>query len=152
MALQATTYEVDSAIQKAFSDYMATQPIQPRIIWDNVGFNPANDATAVTSTDPQVTGKGWIVFSLEHATGEITALGYRANRHFGTLRASIFFETNKGRIRSTSKIADQILAFMQLTDIAGVRKTFPRKETLGSDLKGWWQVQVLADFNYDILR
>ena len=152
MPIAAATYEVDSSIQKAFSDFMVTQPIQPKIIWDNVGFNPANDATPVTSTDPQVTGKGWILFQLLHAEGEIAALGTTINRHVGVLGASIYFETNRGRIRSTSKIADQILNFYQTVDVAGVRKYNPRKVAVGSDRQGWWQVNVLADFQYDIKR
>ena len=132
---------------------MVTQAIQPTIIWDNVGFNPANDAVAVTSTDPVVTGKAWILFQILHEDGAIAALGSQMNRHEGILGASIFFETNRGRQRSTSKIADQILEYFQtVDDPAGVRKTFPRKETVGSDTVGWWQVNVLADFQYDILR
>jgi len=152
MAIQATTYEVDSSIQKAFSDFMATQPIQPIIIWDNVGFNPANDATPVKSSDPQVTGKGWILFQLLHADGLIAALGTTMNRHSGILGASVYFETNKGRIRSTAKIADQILDFYQTVEVLGVRKTNPRKAVIASDRQGWWQVNVLADFQYDIIR
>jgi hypothetical protein len=152
MAIAATTYAVDTSIQKAFSDFMATQAIQPKIIWDNVGFNPANDASAVVSTDPQVTGKGWILFELLHNDGQIAALATTMNRHEGFLVASIFFETNRGRIRSTSKIADQILNFYQTVDIAGVLKRNPRKDTVGTDRQGWWQVNVLADFQYDVIR
>jgi hypothetical protein len=152
MAIQSTTWEVDASIQRAFYDFMVLQPIQPKIIWDNVGFAPANDATAVVSTDTQVTGKGWILFEVLHDEGEIAALGTTMNRHEGTLSASIYFETNRGRVRSTAKIADQILDFYQTVDVAGVLKRFPRKETIGSDLQGWWQVNVLADFQYDIVR
>lgn len=152
MPIALTTWEVDSSIQKAFYDFMQLQAIQPTIIWDNVGFNPANDAVPVTSTDAQVTGKGWILFQVLHGDGEIAALGTLMNRHEGILSAAIFFETNRGRIRSSAKIADQILDFYQTVDIAGVRKMSPRKETVGSDSVGWWQVNTLADFQYDILR
>jgi len=152
MAIQATTYEVDSSIQQAFSNFMATQPIRPTIIWDNMGFNPANDAVPVSSDDAQVSGKGWILFELLHAYGEIAALGTTMNRHIGVLGASVYFETNRGRIRSTAKIADQILNFYQTVDIPGVRKSSPRKVAIGSDRQGWWQVNVLANFEYDIIR
>ena len=153
MPIQANTWEVDASIQEAFSNFMATQAIRPVIIYDNVGFNPVNDAVPVVSTDPLVTGKSWILFQLLHADGEIAALGTKMNRHFGILGASIYFETNKGRKRSTSKIADQILDYYQtVDDPAGVLKFNPRKVTVGSDQKGWWQVNVLADFQYDIIR
>lgn len=131
---------------------MSTQPIQPVIIYDNEGFNPANDAAKVVTTDPQVTGKGWILFQVLHSDGEIAALGTSINRHSGILGAAVYFENNKGRIRSSSKIADQILNFFQTVDVAGVRKTSPRKVAVGSDRQGWWQVNVLADFQYDIKR
>ena len=153
MALQATTYAVDSLIQKAFSDFQLTQAIRPKITWDNVGFNPANDATAVVSSDSQVTGKGWILFQVLHADGLIAALGTRMFRHIGILAASIYFETNRGRIRTTGKIDDQVLDYYQtVDDPAGVLKLNPRKVAVGSDQQGWWQVDVFADFQYDIIR
>ena len=145
------TYDAVEAMQDAFVTFWGTQDIQPPLAYDNVDLDVANEDLTMTSTDPDVSGEGYSLIQVIHATGEIAALGTKRQRQIGVMNIAVYVETNKGRKRSAGKIADQALNFFQTENIAGVTFQNPRMNEVGNDGR-WWLVNVTTDFIYDIVR
>lgn len=151
LAVKLTTWEVVEDMQQAFNVFWATQPIQPKISYDNVAEDVVNEDLTMVSSDLEVEGEGWLFLQVLHATGNIAALGTKRFRQIGVMSTSIYVENNKGRKRTGSKIADQALNFFQTTLVAGVTFQNQRINEVGSSGR-WWVINVLADFLYDIDR
>ena len=152
MPAAANTYEAVDDLQSSFNTYWATQPIRPLLGWDGVAVDAVKDDLTITSSDPEVQGEGYVLVSVNHADGIIAAQGTRFFRQIGVFSAAVFVATNRGRVRTAGKIADQALAFMQQEQpntFAVFRS--PRINEIGPDGR-WWRVDVLTDFEYDIFR
>jgi len=147
----SNTYDAVEAMQDAFTDFWGNQTIQPKLSYDNVDLDvPGTDLT-MTSSDSDVSGEGFALVQVVHATGNIAALGTKMFRQIGIMNIAIYVETNKGRKRAGGKIADQALDFFQTENIAGVTFQNPRMNEVGNDGR-WYQVNVTSDFLYDIVR
>jgi hypothetical protein len=147
----STTWEVVESLQVAFNTYWQARPIVTFLSWDNVPTDVVKSNLTVVSSDPVVSGEAMVLVQIQHAAGFIAALGTRRHRQVGIMSAAVYVEKGRGRIRTAGKIADQALNFFQTQNVPGVSFRDPRIVEVGGDGK-WWQVNVLAEFQYDILR
>ena len=151
LPLYAKTWEVVESMQVAFNTYWLAQPIVTVLTWDNTPLDVVKYPPTITSSDAAVSGEAYGLVQIQHADGQIAALGTRRFRQVGVMSAAFFVQNALGRLRTAGKIADQALAFFQTQNVAGVTFRNPRLQEVGADGR-WWQVNVLADFQYDILR
>lgn len=147
----STSWEAVQALQGAFSTYWTGLPLRTVVVYDNEGNDPVANAVPITSNDPQVSGEGILLIQVLHADGKISALGTKMHRMSGLMVGTLYVENGRGRVRTAGKLSDSVLNFFQTENVAGVTFRNSRLNEVGPSGR-WWQVNVLADFQYDIVR
>lgn len=145
------TYDAVQAMQGAFHTYWSALTVRTNVVYDNLVDDPVRDAKPIVSDDPLVFGEGNLIIQVLHADGTIASLGTLLHRQIGIMSGALYVENGRGRIRTAGKLSDSVLKFFQTQNIAGVRFNNPRINEVGPDGR-WWQVNVLVDFQYDIVR
>jgi len=146
-----TTTDAVAAMQAAFNTYWGALSVRTVITWDNVPLDTVEADLSITSDDPEVFGEGYLLLQVQHADGSIAALGTKHFRQVGIMSGALYVENGRGRVRTVGKLGDSVLRFFQVTNVAGVTFQNPRLQEVGADGR-WWQVNILADFQYDIVR
>jgi len=147
-----TGWEAVQAMQAAFDAYWTALTVRTGVVvYDNVGNDPIDNAVPIISDDPLVSGEGILLVQVQHADGNIAALGTKMQRQLGIMSGALYVENGRGRVRTAGKLADSALNFFQTTNVAGVTFMNSRLNEVGPDGR-WWQVNILADFQYDIIR
>lgn len=146
-----TGWEAVQAMQAAFDAYWSARLLRTIVVYDNVGNDPVEKAVAIVSNDPLVFGEALLLVQVQHADGSIAALGTKKHRQMGIMSGALYVENGRGRVRTAGKLADSVLNFFQTTNVAGVTFMNPRLNEVGPDGR-WWQVNIMADFQYDIIR
>ena len=151
LPVYTTSDAAADAMYDAFNAFWAVQPIRPKLTYDNIVEDAVDNDLTIVSSDPIVVGEGYVRIEVLHAAGQIAALGTKRHRQFGIFTAEVYAEMNIGRKRSAGRIADQALRFFQVMFVDGVTFQDPRINEVGNTGR-WWQVNVLADFIYDLSR
>lgn len=146
MMLGSTPEAVDN-MQNTFRTFWSAQTIQPKIAFDNVDFDNLNEDLTVTGLNAE----SFVLLQVIHATGEIAALATKMHRQIGILQVVVYADANSGRERAAGLVADQALRFLQAETIPNVRLRNPGMNEVGASGK-WWQINVSAEFSYDINR
>ena len=120
-------------------------------MFDNVGDDPVANTRPVVSNDPVVSGEAVLVLQITHTDGGIAALGTRRFRMGGLIAGRLFVETGRGRVRTSGKLGDSVLAFLQTHNVPGFVFSDQRLSEVGVSGR-WWQVNIVANFQYDIVR
>lgn len=113
------------------------------IAWPGVGFDPPTDGSSWV----RVTTRGVDAFQAGLAVGA----GARRFRHAGMVFGQVFVaDTPTGGAKEAAlALADDFAAIFREADIAGFRFRAPRADDVGSDGHGWYQVNVLTEFERD---
>lgn len=151
LPVYSTTWEADQAMQSAFNTYWTALTVRSSLTWDNVPLDTIKDPVPLISDDPLVSGEGFGVVQIQHADGRIASLGTQHFRAIGIMSVALYVENGRGRRRTSAILADNALRFFQVTNVEGVTFASPRKNEVGSDGR-WWLTNILADFQYDVIR
>lgn len=125
------------AIRKLFADQWVNNT---PVAYDDVPF-----------TIPET--KTWVRLNISHIDGYQSSigspLGNRFRRH-GLINAQIFQPQGQGSIDARKK-ADFIIPIFQGKQISGITFYDVQAREIGNDGAGWYQINVLSKFYYDVI-
>ena len=123
-------------IRKIFSDAWGATT---KVAYDDVVFTPP------VST--------WVRFNLSHFDGYQASIGSPNSNKFrrhGLINAQIFQPQGQGSVDARKK-AYLIIPIFQGKQISGITFHDVQARDIGNDGAGWYQINVLSKFYYDVI-
>lgn len=95
----------------------------------------------------------WVRFNIQHNTGNQASIGSPSSNYFrreGIIFASCFTKAEGGN-KTALEMADDVINIFQGQDADGIHYYNCSVREIGQDQQGWYQVNCLISFRYDII-
>lgn len=129
-----------ATIRKAFKDVWGTTT---KVAYDDVPDKEIPPSPAST----------WVRLNIAHVDGYQASIGSPSSNKFrreGLINGQIFQPQGQGSLDARKK-ADLIIAIFQGKQISGITFYDVQAREIGNDGAGWYQINVLSKFYYDVI-
>lgn len=109
------------------------------VAWPDIEFSPPSDKT-------------WVRFDCREIDGFQASMGAPGSnrfRHTGVVTIQVFQPAGQGSVDARAKASAALDIFMGEQTSGGIRFFNVQARQVGNDDNGWYQINVLASFQYD---